>query len=236
MHVRTYDDLKALAKELGRPMPSMYVQAGQNDPFMMTPARRRQGERFAVNVWHRFGLSHGVHLRRIHYLLVSQPEPVIGFDSRPYENTEKCFTQLCWAARDARYLRIVPPEAFVDRRTDEAAIFLQQGRHATAGITGGDMGDITLTAAESADELADLQAEYDGLRQQFNERFRGIRERVSSLYQAIENRLVVSPEWEWPEPDEGNEAMNPLYSSRRDYVDQVDRFKAHQGKPIKEAA
>jgi hypothetical protein len=37
---------------------------------------------------------------------------------------------------------------------------------------------------------------------------------------------------EWPTPVEGDADPDPLFSSRRDYVEQVDRFKRHQNKPV----
>jgi hypothetical protein len=36
---------------------------------------------------------------------------------------------------------------------------------------------------------------------------------------------------EWPEPDEGDEDLDPLFDSSRDFVEQVDRFKEFQDKP-----
>ena len=36
---------------------------------------------------------------------------------------------------------------------------------------------------------------------------------------------------DWPEPKEADEDSDPLFNSTRDYVEQVDRFKQHQGRP-----
>jgi hypothetical protein len=36
--------------------------------------------------------------------------------------------------------------------------------------------------------------------------------------------------FEWPEPYDGVEDDDPLFDSTRDYVEQVDRYKQHQGK------
>jgi len=36
---------------------------------------------------------------------------------------------------------------------------------------------------------------------------------------------------EWPEPADGDEDNDPLYNSTRSYVEQIDRYKRHQGKP-----
>jgi hypothetical protein len=35
-----------------------------------------------------------------------------------------------------------------------------------------------------------------------------------------------------PEPDDGDEDDDPLFDSTREYVEQIDRYKEHQGKPI----
>jgi hypothetical protein len=37
--------------------------------------------------------------------------------------------------------------------------------------------------------------------------------------------------YEWPEPDEGDEDPDPLFDSTREYLDQIGRYKEHQGKP-----
>ena len=38
--------------------------------------------------------------------------------------------------------------------------------------------------------------------------------------------------YDWPEPAEGDEDPDPLFNSTREYVEQIDRYKLHQGKPI----
>jgi hypothetical protein len=37
--------------------------------------------------------------------------------------------------------------------------------------------------------------------------------------------------YDWPAPCEGDEDDDPLFDSTRDYVEQIDRYKLHQGKP-----
>jgi hypothetical protein len=59
-----------------------------------------------------------MHLRRIHYLLVSQEQPVTMRDGRPYQNTDFCYIRMNEASKFARHLRLVPPSAIVDRRND----------------------------------------------------------------------------------------------------------------------
>lgn len=119
-----YADLKGLAQERGCPVHELYALAPQNDPFYAdAPARKKAAEWFA-DLWHRMGLSAGVHLRRIHYRLVSQAEPIRMVDGTPYLNTERCWQMLLGASKAARYLNFVPASCFVDRRNDEPIVHL----------------------------------------------------------------------------------------------------------------
>lgn len=111
------------------------------DPFNVSQPQRLNRARWFAQIWNTFEFPHGVHLRRIHYRLVSQNEPVPVWEmtsrSRSfrerlntngvmsqYVNDKDCWNQLCEAGRDARLLNLVPAEAFVDRRNDEPQIFM----------------------------------------------------------------------------------------------------------------
>jgi len=121
-----YNSIKGLAKQIGRSTKELVALAVQNDPFYAgVPGRQREAEWFA-EIWHRFGFSHGVHLRRIHYVLVSQSEegqPLRKPDGKPYENTTNDSGLLNRASLSARYLDLIPLDALVDRRNDEPMIF-----------------------------------------------------------------------------------------------------------------
>ncbi len=118
---RGYEGLKELAQEEGVNIPSLLALARNNDPFFCgSPAQLDKAEWFA-QLWQRFGYSTGVHLRRVHYRLVSQHGPTMH-DGTPYENTERCWGYLCDAGKFARYLGFVPVEAFEDHRNPPAQI------------------------------------------------------------------------------------------------------------------
>ncbi len=73
-----YDQLKEMSGRLKRPVGTLIALAPVNDPFYAgSPARRRAAEWFA-SLWGRFLLKPGVHLRRIHYVLVSQANVVMA--------------------------------------------------------------------------------------------------------------------------------------------------------------
>ncbi|HCB12424.1 MAG TPA: hypothetical protein DEP36_02475, partial [Gammaproteobacteria bacterium] len=117
---RTYLDIKALAKQTGKRIPDLLAMASQNDPFYIMPAQAKQAEWFA-GLWKRFNLPHGVHLRRIHYKLISQPEsdPVLMVDGRSYQNTDLCWQYLGSASKSARCLSLVSADAFQDQRNPD---------------------------------------------------------------------------------------------------------------------
>jgi hypothetical protein len=118
------DEHKALAQQLGlRSVRDLLVLAPDNDPwFKGRPAHWRDAHWFA-GLWERFGYTTGMHLRRIHYQILStgQTTPT----GEPYENTEGCWTMLCLAGAAARILGLVDPEAFADRRNDPPRLHVQ---------------------------------------------------------------------------------------------------------------
>ena len=118
---RTYEDIKSLAKTTGRKIPELLAMASQNDPFYIMPAQAKQAEWFAA-LWAQFDLPAGVHLRRIHYKLISQAAPLFMVDGRRYENTEACWQYLGGASKAARCLGLVDADAFEDKRNPDPVV------------------------------------------------------------------------------------------------------------------
>lgn len=119
--IRTYEDIKALAKETGRNIPSLLGMSCKRDPFYTLPSQVKQAEWFAA-LWEKFDFPQGVHLRRIHYKLISQADRVLFVDGRPYENTERCWGYLGDASKAARCLRLIEPDAFEDARNPDPVL------------------------------------------------------------------------------------------------------------------
>jgi hypothetical protein len=138
-----YAGLKALAKELQRPVSTLIALAPANDPFYAGAPAREAGARWFAELWNRFGFGQGVHLRRIHYLLVSQPAGAVrSLNGTPYENTTECWAALAVTSRDARYLDLVPLDAFVDRRNPDAIECLVEPRPAGLMIAADPIPDV----------------------------------------------------------------------------------------------
>jgi len=119
----TYEQIKQLARQTGQRVTDLIPLAPQNDPFYTgTPNDWALAEWFA-SLWQVFGYTNKVHIRRVHYQIVSQNPPVAMPNGLPYENTEGCWNVLNLASKAARYLQLVDPEAFVDRRNPEALVY-----------------------------------------------------------------------------------------------------------------
>jgi hypothetical protein len=118
---RGHAALKALAQELGCPLKDVIVLSKSRDPFVSgAPAQVAKAQWFLA-LWQQFAYTTRVHLRRVHYQLVSQPDPRKP-DGTPYTNTEQCWELLQEASTAARYLAMVDPLAFDDHRNPPPAL------------------------------------------------------------------------------------------------------------------
>jgi hypothetical protein len=114
-----YESIKRLAREQKCRVEDLLALSRNADPYYAgTPTKVEEAEWFA-RLWQRFGFSAGVHLRRIHYRMVSsKPRPRLS-GGGPYENTMRCWDVLASASRGARHLGLVAPDDFVDRRNPD---------------------------------------------------------------------------------------------------------------------
>jgi len=117
-----YREIKAAAKDMGVGTKDLIALAPQNDPFYVGSKAQLAKARWFSDLWERFGYDRGVHLRRIHYQVVSQKPAMVKPDGETYENTLNCWAYLNLSAKYARYLKLVPARYFVDRRNPKAII------------------------------------------------------------------------------------------------------------------
>jgi len=122
-HGWNYDRIKALAKEQGCTVLDLIALAPQNDPFYCGTQGDIINGNWFFDLWQTYGFGTGVHLRRVHYRIISQEKPVPMPNGKPYENTLGCWKFLEAASKAARYLDLVPITDFVDRRNPDAQIY-----------------------------------------------------------------------------------------------------------------
>jgi hypothetical protein len=118
----TYEQIKTLAREQGARVTDLLALAPQNDPFYTGAPATVEAAQWFATLWERFGFTNGVHLRRVHYQLVSHAD-ITKPNGEAYTNTENDWTYLCNAGKYARYLELVDAEAFVDRRNPKPHVF-----------------------------------------------------------------------------------------------------------------
>jgi hypothetical protein len=96
-----------------------------------------------------------------------------------------------------------------------------------------------------ADERDAIEREHQELIRRCNAalaRFRRPLEQIGERHQQLQERIVEAlnaeapdpDSVEWPEPETGDEDDDPLFDSKRDYLDQIERYKEHQGKSTTE--
>jgi hypothetical protein len=108
--------VEAACHEVGTTLGEMTVLAAQHDPFRVgTPAGHRDGEWLAAEAA-RLGLGDRVvHLRGLHYMLVSGQS--VKPDGTPYTNTGRDWIWMSeTAAKAARWLGYIPFEQIKDAR------------------------------------------------------------------------------------------------------------------------
>ena len=145
-------DISILARAAGVSQSDLLALAPANDPFALhQKARRRNAEWFA-EIFERFSFERGIHVRRAHYRVISQDNPILRPDTGlPYENTVSCWALLVNASRDARYLGLVPSDAFIDRRNPDPITFFASEHPGGASVR-----DWGLSLAELDGEFPDL--------------------------------------------------------------------------------
>jgi hypothetical protein len=119
-----YASIKQLAKETeGTRIADLVALAPQNDPFSCGTKGQTDKAEWFRDLYHKFGISDKVHLRRIHYWAVSQPSGTITKpNGTPYENTDHDWEFLIASAKYARYLGLVDMAKFEDKRNTEPVI------------------------------------------------------------------------------------------------------------------
>lgn len=118
--VESYDDIKKLKKQLDSiaSVSELLALHRSNDPFYIGTKGQREKARWFTEVWQRFGYDTGVHLRRIHYQLISQDDPRL-YNGDPYRNTESCWNNLIKSAKFARHLGYIDADRLEDRRNPD---------------------------------------------------------------------------------------------------------------------
>jgi hypothetical protein len=94
--------------------------------------------------------------------------------------------------------------------------------------------------AKHRTEIKTLEAGWKQIAKEHTRQIAAWRKRAKVVWHAVANDLQAQApdpdEINWPEPADGDEDDDALFDSTRSYIEQIDRFKAHQGKPTERRA
>ena len=107
--------IKHLAARKGRRAKDLLVLDERNDPFYVGSKTQYANAEWARELYGLLSPSGPVHIRRLHYFALAQPQHRKP-NGRVYCNTTADWKFLICACKFARYLNLLPYEAFVDRR------------------------------------------------------------------------------------------------------------------------
>jgi hypothetical protein len=99
-----------------------------------------------------------------------------------------------------------------------------------------------IVRARHADDIAKLEGErakiaaaMEEMAKRIAEMEKSLKRKAGPILRKIKTDLEAEApdvdDYDWPEPQDGDEDDDPLFDSMRSYVEQIDRYKAHQGKP-----
>ncbi len=118
-----YEELKEMKKVTGsKKITDLLVLAPSNDPFYVGQTAQVEKAKWFTDMWERLGFTDGVHIRRVHYGIVSMKPPPNKPDGKPYQNTEKDWGWLSGSAKYARHLGFIDASLFIDRRNPDPII------------------------------------------------------------------------------------------------------------------
>jgi hypothetical protein len=116
-------------------------------------------------------------------------------------------------------------ERYYDTNLDEAV-------DDKANEIASELDDITQQVHEAhSEDIAKLRAEHKAVLAAI----KSFKRKAAPILREIEEHLDAQApdvdDFDWPEPEEGDEDPDPMFDSTRSYLDQVARYKKHQDKP-----
>ena len=106
----------------GQPIEQYLALTRRNDPFYVGTASHYRQARWGGWVYRLAGSPVPVHVRRLHYLAASRLD-IRRPDGKPYMNSPRDWDLMHHACKYARYLGLIPFEAFEDRRNAQPITF-----------------------------------------------------------------------------------------------------------------
>lgn len=111
-----YEIIKSAAKNAKVKVTDLLALSPSNDPFYCGSPGQLEKARWFGEIYEKMGRPKDVHIRRVHYWLVSQEPKHKTPNGEDYVNDDRCWGLISVSSKYARYAGIIPMENIVDRR------------------------------------------------------------------------------------------------------------------------
>lgn len=111
-----YEIIKSAAKNAKVKVTDLLALSPSNDPFYCGSPGQLKKARWFGGIYEKMGRPKDVHIRRVHYWLVSQEPKYKTPNGEDYVNDDRCWSLISVSSKYARYAGIIPMENIVDRR------------------------------------------------------------------------------------------------------------------------
>ncbi len=122
-----------------------------------------------------------------------------------------------------------------DRVADTAAAFGQELADARGEIVRRHRTELNKLRDRQQKLAAECNAKLDPIIKKYERRLRAVADEFNEIQATIQQEMAdeaLDPDLaDWPEPNEGDEVDDALYDSTRDYIEQIDAYREHLGKP-----
>ncbi|MEM7487255.1 MAG: hypothetical protein AAF348_18760 [Bacteroidota bacterium] len=115
-----YETIKLAAKRAKIKVNELLALSPGNDPFYCGSPGQLEKAKWFGEIYDKMGRPDNVHVRRVHYWLVSQDPKYKTPNGEDYLNNDKCWGLISISSKYARYAGLVPMENIVDRRNPPA--------------------------------------------------------------------------------------------------------------------
>ena len=115
-----YETIKEVAKRAKVKVKSLLALSPNNDPFYCGSAGQLEKAKWFGEIYNKMGRPRDIHVRRVHYWLVSQDPKYKAPNGEEYLNNDKFWGLISIASKYARYAGIIPMRNIVDRRNPPA--------------------------------------------------------------------------------------------------------------------
>ncbi len=154
-----YELLKKISKGQGKTFKDLIALTENNDPFYTGTKEHILKANWFLENWNKFSYQERVHLRKVFYRIVIDPE-LKSFDDKEFGSNENNWNILCNSAKYARVLKLVDAMVFSDNKDPDPHICTEY-EGSEYGVSGSE-GIVNWDQDFEYDSKPNFSFDYDG--------------------------------------------------------------------------